>query len=485
MPGPHRHRLRRKTRTRGLHRRKHKRLCRNSKKTPANSRPHSFAIKSTRCTKVTHGASRHRCAPSLDTFANTIPSRKTDAVPPVLLLLSTYPYQKPQHGGQLRLAHIAKAYQAAGWAVESIAIYEPRAYSADCIGCHDIPFPIESPYRLIDGQSVPATDDLLSGRYAAAQDGGWGLILSKLPPTIDAIHVEQPWMWPVAQKIAALPSYRQARLIYGSQNIEHPLKKDIFDSLGVQDDWGLVPAIETLERQAVQEADLSLAVTQADHDVLTRMGARNTLLAPNGIEPWKAQDKALERWRARLPAAPWILYVASAHPPNYTGFIECIGDSLACIPPNSRLVVAGGVSEHIYHCYAATRWSTLNLSRLELLFVLSDEDLAAVKTLAHAFLLPIQHGGGSNIKTAEALYSGKYVIGSEAAFRGFQPFTELPEVTVARSPAQFQQAMRSVLQRPPLSAATVAAGDLRHTLRWDQCLAPIPEAVAKTIQRGH
>lgn len=383
------------------------------------------------------------------------------------------------------MANIAKAYQAAGWTVESIAIYEPRAYSADAIGCHDIPFPLESPYRLIDGQSVPAIDDLLSGRYAAADDGGWCLTQAKLPPTINAIHVEQPWMWPLAQKIAALPSYRQATLIYGSQNIEYSLKKEIFDSLGVRDDWGLVQAIQALERQAVQEADLALAVTQADYDVLTRLGARNTLLAPNGIEPWKAQDKTLDRWRARLPAAPWILYVASAHPPNYTGFIDCIGDSLACIPPNSRLVVAGGVSEHIYRCFASTRWSTLNLSRLELLFVLSDENLAAVKTLAHAFLLPIQHGGGSNIKTAEALYSGKYIIGSEAAFRGFQPFKQLPEVTVARSPAQFQQAMRCVLRRPPLPAAPVAASDLRHTLRWDQCLAPVPQAVAKTIQKGH
>lgn len=405
-------------------------------------------------------------------------------MPPVLLLLSTYPYQKPQHGGQIRLAHIAKAYQAAGWTVESIAVYEPRAYGSDSVGRQDLPFPLDSPYRLLGGQAVPATDDLLSGRYAAAEDGGWGPILGRLPPTIDAIHVEQPWMWPLAQKIVALPPYRQARLIYGSQNIEYPLKKDIFASLGVRDDWGLVQAIEELERQAVQEADLSLAVTQADYDVLERLGARNTLLAPNGIASWKAQDKTLERWRARLPAAPWILYIASSHPPNYTGFIDCIGDSLACIPPNSRLVVAGGVSEHIYHCFAPTRWSTLNLSRLELLFVLSDEDLAAVKTLAHAFLLPIQHGGGSNIKTAEALYSGKYVIGSEAAFRGFQPFIDLPEVTVARSPSQFQQAMRSVLQRPALSPAPVAAGDLRYGLQWDQCLAPVPEAATKITKRG-
>ena len=105
-------------------------------------------------------------------------------MPPVLLLLSTYPYHKPQHGGQLRLANIAKAYQAAGWLVQGIAVYEPRAYDAGCIGRLDIAFPPESHYRLFEGQSVPATDDLLSGRYASADDGGWSSVLANLPPSI-------------------------------------------------------------------------------------------------------------------------------------------------------------------------------------------------------------------------------------------------------------------------------------------------------------
>ena len=123
-------------------------------------------------------------------------------MPPVLLLLSTYPYQKPQHGGQLRLANIAKAYEAAGWLVQSIAVYDPRAYDTHSVGQMDIAFPPDSPYRLLQGHSVPATEDLLSGRYAAADDGGWSAILKNLPLAIDAIHIEQPWMWPVARRFA-------------------------------------------------------------------------------------------------------------------------------------------------------------------------------------------------------------------------------------------------------------------------------------------
>lgn len=402
----------------------------------------------------------------------------------VVLLLSTYPFVEPRHGGQVRLANIAKAFETAGWEVESVAVYEPEGYGVQPLGKNDIPFPPSSRYRLFRGRNVTFINDLLSGDYAIAEDGGFPVIQARLPRRIDAIHVEQPWMWPLASKIKRMREYERAVLIYGSQNIEAPLKREILTSYDVGGADDAIDAVDELEHQAACEADLTLAVTQADLDVLAGYGAKQLLLAPNGIAPWTASAAALERWRARLPTAPWILYVASAHPPNFTGFTACVGDSLGCIPPDSKLVVAGSVGEHLYRCLAGTRWHSLNISRFEPIWVLPDEDLAAVKTLAHAFLLPIQHGGGSNIKTAEALYSGAYVVGSEAAFRGFEDFTALPEVTVARSPQAFQTAIREVLQRPPQSHKKPVQGDMRYRLRWDQCLSPIPVAVEQVMGGG-
>ena len=402
---------------------------------------------------------------------------------PVILLLSTYPFQQPRHGGQLRLASLARAYAAAGWQVESLAVYEPEAYDTEVLGLHDISFPMDSRYRLLKGRKPVFINDYLSGIYAAADDGGFPQIERHLPARLDAIHVEQPWLWPLAKRIFALPRFNHVKLILGSQNIEFELKLDIFHSCGTVDTLGALQDIQALERQSVSEADLVLAVTESDYNKLAAMGARTLLLAPNGIQPWKASNDALARWRSRLPKVPWILYVASAHPPNFTGFVHCVGDSLACIPPNAKLVLAGGVTEHIYHVLNKTRRNSLNLSRLELLFTLSDEDLAAVKTLAHAFLLPIQHGGGSNIKTAEALYSGKYVIGSPAAFRGYSKWTHLPEVTQAHSPTEFQQAMRSILLKPALNPGPISDTDLRADLRWDHCLSPVPQALAQWVNK--
>jgi glycosyltransferase involved in cell wall biosynthesis len=308
-------------------------------------------------------------------------------------------------------------------------------------------------------------------------------VRERLPPRIDAIHVEQPWLWPVARKIKELPAYRAAILIYGSANIEAELKREIFASYRVQGADDVIEAIDALERTAAREADLVLAVTGADLATLERYGAKQLLLAPNGSDASDPDPDALARWRARLPKAPWILYVASAHPPNFTGFIASVGDSLGCIPPDSRLVVAGSVCEHLYRAILATRWHSLSCSRLELVGAVSDADLAALKALAHAFLLPIQHGGGSNIKTAEALYSGAYVICSEAALRGFEAFACLPEVVVARSPREFQAGMRDVLQRPPRVLRRPARDDVREGLRWDVCLAPLPEAAMRMKNR--
>ena len=400
---------------------------------------------------------------------------------PTVLLLSTYPIAEPRHGGQIRLAHIGKALSDAGWHVESLAVYEPGVYGSSQLGARDIPLPLSSPYLKFNGREVPLISDLLTGDYASADDGGFNTILKRLPSTIDAILVEQPWLWPLAVKIRKLPQYSNVILIYGSENIEAPLKKDILDSYKVADTEEVISKIKILEKSAASQADITVAVTRSDLDTLTSWGAKNTVLAPNGVTTTKINQKTINKWKNRLPQEPWLLYVASAHPPNFTEFTRCVGESLACIPPTSRLVVAGSVCEHIYQKLSATRWHSINLSRLELVFVIPDEDLMALKMLAHAFILPIPHGGGSNIKTAEALYSGAYVIGTKEAFRGFEEFTNLPEVFVSNNPEEFQVNIKSVLNSAPM--APEKESPMKNKLLWQACLAPFIDEL-QTVFNG-
>lgn len=128
----------------------------------------------------------------------------------------------------------------------------------------------------------------------------------------------------------------------------------------------------------------------------------------------------LEAWKKKLPPGPFALFVGSAHPPNISGFFDVLGDSLGFLAPDR--------SAHLRRWQrrpapppihpAFQRWKPLNESRIQILGMLDDADLAAVKSLAHLFILPISEGGGSNIKTAEALYSGKYVLGTPTSSAG-------------------------------------------------------------------
>lgn len=395
---------------------------------------------------------------------------------PRVLLLSTYSFGRPRHGGQVRLANIAKTYLAAGFEVLSLAVCETHDVG---FGKDDIVFPDRAPFNLFEGQSVLFTADVLSGQYAADPNGAWPQIRSRfLNSKINVIHAEQPWLWPLVVRLQELPSCIDTVLVYGSQNIEAPLRADILHSYG-QASGALIHAIERLERQAACEADLVLAVTPEDGAILQSYGAKRVVLASNGIAPWSAEGADMLRWQKKLPQAPWAFYVASAHPPNFTGFLDCVGQALGGIPPDSKLVVAGSVCEHLQQLLTSSRWSNLNLARTQYLGMLSDIDLAVVKSLATVYCLPIAHGGGSNIKTAEAIYSGAQVIGSPAAFRGFEQFLDLPQIHVVHSASQFQTLLATLLSSRLLVPVDQDGLAARASLAWSHCLASIPLALSQ------
>lgn len=408
---------------------------------------------------------------------------QTAVAQPAVLLLTPYPIRHPRHGGQLRASAMASAYETAGFTVRSVGFYQPEAYGEIDVGPNDVPFPIHSRFRLYRGERSPWLADFLTGLFAASDESAFHKVARSFVSNVQVIQIEQPWLYPLARRLQSeVPQCRGALLVFSTQNIEAPMKRDILRTLG----GGLVSEqaiadIDALEQEAAQQSDLCLAVTAEDAEVLRRFRAAKILLAPNGISPWVADTDGLEFWRARLPTQPWPIFIASAHPPNFTGFIAAVGDSLACIPPDSKLVVAGGVGTYLIKELSNVRWRDLNLSRLLVLGVLDDKDLAAVKSLAHAFLLPIGGGGGSNIKTAEALYSGKPVVCTNTALRGFDKYRALPEVIVADSPPKFQAAIRSVLGEPARDGSIANFRDLRKELTWEACLSTVPGEVLRIL----
>jgi hypothetical protein len=89
--------------------------------------------------------------------------------------------------------------------------------------------------------------------------------------------------------------------------------------------------------------------------------------------------------------------------------------------------------------------------------------------------LPITIGEGSNLKTAEALESGRPIVGTSKAFRGFESALTLPHVTVADSPIDFRRAVRAVMNKPRYKNGT--PHEIRSLFYWDNTLSNIPLAI--------
>lgn len=406
---------------------------------------------------------------------------------PRLLILTTYPFAMPLQGGQVRIANIARMYAEAGFAVQAVSVYAEESAADIADVARDVPFPADSPFRLYRGKLQPRLTDLLTGRYAAEDEAGYARVCALIQKPPDVIHLEQPWLLPLVERLIREGPATGARLVYGSQNVEWRLMQQVLAHAragigagNAADADAAIEDIRVLEERACTRADLVLACSEADQATLTGFGARRCILAGNGISQEAVRTRLVRKWQRALPER-FALFVSSSHPPNITGFVECLGTSLAFLPPDRAICIAGGVGRHIAPALENGRWREVNKSRLRILGFLDAADLAAVKSLAHVFILPIREGGGSNIKAAEALHSGKYVLGTHVGLRGFESImVRLDGVRVENETSRFRSTLTQLLDLPPLQPDPRLA-PLRDTLLWQNTLAELPVAVRQLL----
>lgn len=398
-----------------------------------------------------------------------------------ILVLGSYPCRVPMHGGQIRLAEIISAYRRQGYTVQSINLYDRLANAGQPAGEHDFDYPASSHWRLWENKAIPLIEDLTSGRYAAGDEGIYTRITKGVQGDPLVIHMEQPWLLPLVSRWKEEGRFPGARIVYGSQNVEAPLKTAILKQYGITDAERIAQEIQQLEKNACAIADVILAVSSADQQELERLSGKRVVLAANGIAAWQAQDAAVVAWKKKLPPRPFALFVGSAHPPNISGFYDVLGSSMGFLPPDRKIVVLGGVGPHLLEHSSFRAWAPLNRSRLQILGLVDEQGLAAVKDLAHVVILPITEGGGSNIKTAEALYSGKYVLGTPTSFRGFHDYLGMPGVHVAEPGEAFRNILSDLLHRPPLQLEPRFL-EQRQSLLWLHTLKPMLTAVEEVLQ---
>jgi glycosyltransferase involved in cell wall biosynthesis len=114
---------------------------------------------------------------------------------------------------------------------------------------------------------------------------------------------------------------------------------------------------------------------------------------------------------------------------------------------------------------------------------LDMDELIATFHAARAILVPVFTGEGSNLKTADALASGRPVIMTERATRGYEEVLAADDegVTVVPDAQAFRAAMAGELRRerqPWMGAAR------RELLGWPTRLAPLLAAVQRANAAG-
>ena len=386
-----------------------------------------------------------------------------------VLGLGTFPAARPVHGGQRRIAAFRDFYQRIGIDYIYACIYHGDAYAPEQVGPHDVPLIIPG----TDEGPIPLVGDILAGRQGASHEPSFGHFLNiveQLRP--DALQLEHPFMWPLAKRLREILGASTLPLIYSSHNVEAPLKDAILASGGVAFDMRkrICDGIELMEAEICAEAALVVCVTAAERSHYLRYCAPDKItIVPNGVDRPPAVIQQSPRCREIFQDRPFAFMVGSAYPPNIEGACRYIfRDGAFMVPPVKSIAVCGGVSNGILGHPAYQRFLAANSLRVHFFPEIDDAELWAVKAASHVVALPIDTGGGSNLKTAEALALGKWIVATSVAMRGYENFMDAEGLIIANDTSSFRRALAKGLRSPPLSISD-ASRLRREAVYWDRC----------------
>lgn len=394
-----------------------------------------------------------------------------------ILIVSTYPIKNAQHGGQRRVAAIVKGYKKRFKKVKFVAVYSPDYYR------HHGPDDIAVKRNIREEiKNSPFTGDVICGNaiYGDPYTKKKMIeILKSFKP--DIIQIEQVFPYlglkPLLEDMKFYP-----KIVLSSHNIEYSHKKSILDnsSFSHQSDK-VTKLIKECEENLAREADSVVAVSEDDAIALKKMGAKKVVVAPNGIAQKSATAKDKSYWqafKARHKLSKVAVFVGSAHPPNWHGFEVMVGDRLGFLPRDKKIIFAGSISDYFVDNYKGLRPEYVTFwLRAYAAGRVSDESLAGLIDEADVILLPITEGGGSNLKTAEAILSGKKIVATSYAFRSFEAYLGLPNIFIADSPTDFKDAILRAFEAKYV-VRTAEQVELAAKVQWQHCLTPMVEEVS-------
>jgi glycosyltransferase involved in cell wall biosynthesis len=385
-----------------------------------------------------------------------------------VLHLVTYPTIAPKDGGQIRVAAEVAVLREGGCDVFVLPIVGENWSRMEL---DDLAVVVSSSRIYQTGDPWPCHDVTL-GRIAS-QDRH---IQSEVQQRVDRVRpdvvvLDHPWLLPVFDSLKI-----RVPMIYSAHNVEWRLKEKNLEIIGEPSDvvevWGA--KVRALEEQALQTAALTVAVSDSDATWLNQFTKNPVPVAKNGTSRRLASPQRVVNWTRHFGDRNIGVFIASGHPPNAVGFWEMLGPSFGFLDPTQAVLSVGSVGAQIREHRDFLRHRSVNNARCLVSGFQPDRDVAAILEMSHAALLPITAGEGSNLKTAEALVSGRPIIATSRAFRGFEAFIGEQGVLIADTNSEFRAAVKEGLQGPRMLGAKREAAD---ALLWSSALRPFADAV--------
>ncbi len=398
-----------------------------------------------------------------------------------VLMLTPWPIVRFLHGGQLRASAIARAYRARGHHLLCVGLYDPARIDPGGAEPQDYAVPGEIVDHVEPGER---NSELAFWRALARMPHALDFfagVVGELRP--DLVQFEEPYLWPLVDALRERGVLRGIPVLHSSYNYETEAKHEIRASgMAVTDQT--MRDVAALERDIAARADAIVVVSDSDAAAFTALGAQRVAVAHNGTEPPHVAPEHDEALAGYLQGEPFALFVSSAHPPNAQGLTDT-AEGAGLVLRRGSILVGGGVAGLLRGMPAFAENQHL-FRRARLLGLVGAGILGAMYRRATVIILPKTRGGGSNLKTAEALVSGRPIVATRRAFEGFEPYLDCAGVTVEDDPAAFWRRVADLLAADTGEAPTapVRPPESVRALFWDACLDPMIDCAEALTARS-
>lgn len=288
----------------------------------------------------------------------------------------------------------------------------------------------------------------------------------------DLVHFESFYTSPYLECVRSLPT------VMGNENIEYLIYQRFADQKGFPllkllffyDVWKM----KNYEQGIWKLADLNLAVSETDADVIERITGKASVVIPNGVD--LAGFEKLKPTGDKQSAAPVLLFVGDfRYFPNQDAIKFLINELWPLIQkkiPQAKLRLVGKNPGRLMN----------NFETVNVVVDSQVEDIRQAYGAADILLAPIRMASGTNIKILEAMAAGLPVVTTTIGAEGLAVKDDR-EVVIADKPEKFASAVVGLLADKKRRQQMGLAGQalVKQRYDWSKIVDKLEKAYSRLI----